>query len=208
MGVTGPLQKITLPILDISKSMCGSDSVMVKKMNDKHVIVRLKCTKCLHDFFTMGGYNNHLFMDHKIRNFRLHPPVTVTNEDKSVTTSKPSVVSGDITPDEDVNTKTPTMLDESKSDRSLPDIPLPTKPVKVTGSVPENEKDPEKYYCEYCKDSFFTKDGVRQYTDNAHFRHLDELFGDDPDYVDHKKKCPNHLKTIPEAEKNENRKYL
>ena len=61
-------------------------------------------------------------------------------------------MSGDITPDEDVNTKTPTMLDESKSDRSLPDIPPPPKPVKVTGAVPENERDLEKYYCEYCKD--------------------------------------------------------
>ena len=69
LGVTGPLQKITLPVLDISKSMGGSDSVMVKKMNDKHVIVRLRCTKCPCDFFTMGGYNNHLFMDHKIQNF-------------------------------------------------------------------------------------------------------------------------------------------
>ena len=114
----------------------------------------------------------------------------MTNEDKFVTTSEPSVVSGDITPDEDINTKTPTMLDEWKSDRSLPDIPPPTKPVKVTGAVPENERDLEKYYCEYCTDSFFTKDGVKQHTENAHFGHLDELFGDDPDYVDHKKNSP------------------
>ena len=190
MGVTGPSQKITLPVLDISKSMGGSDSVMVKKMNDKHVIVRLRCTKCLCDFFTMGGYNNHLFMDHKIWNFQLHPPVTVTNEDKFVTTSEPSVVSGDITPNHDVNTKTPTMLDELKSDRSLPDIPPPRKPVKVTGAVPEKDRDPEKYYCEYCADSFFTKDGVKQHTDNAYFGHLDALFGDNLDYVDHKKKSP------------------
>ena len=102
--------------------------------------------------------------------------MTVTNDDKLVTTSDPSVMSGDITPDEDVDTKTPTMLDESKSDRSLPDIPPPPKPVKVTGAVPENERDPEKYYCEYCKDSFFTKDGVKQHTDNVHFRHLVEIF--------------------------------
>ena len=137
LGVTGPSQKITLPVLDISKSMGGSDSVMVKKINEKHVIVRLKCTKCPQDFFTMGGYNNHLFMDHKIQNFRLHPPVTVTNDDKFVTTSEPSVVSGDITPDDDVHTKTQAMWDELKSDRSLPDTPPPRKPVKVTGLVPK-----------------------------------------------------------------------
>ena len=113
--------------------MGGSDSVTVKKMNDKHVIVRLKYQKCPCDFFTMGGYNNHLFMDHKIRNFRLHPPVAVTNEDQFVTTSESSVVSGGITPDEDVNNSTPKMLDESKSDTSLPNIPPPMKPVKVTG---------------------------------------------------------------------------
>ena len=157
MGVTGPSQKITLPVHDISKSMGGSDSVTMKKMNDKHVIVRLKCTKCPRDFFIMGGYNNHLFMDHKIWNSRLHPPVTMTNEDKLVTTSEPSVMSPDITADKDVNTNTPSMWDQSNSDRSLPDIPPPPKPVKVTGVVPENERDLEKYYCEYCTDSFFHK---------------------------------------------------
>ena len=117
LGVSGPSQKITLRVLDISKAMGGSDFVMVKKMNDKHVIVRLKCKNCPRDFFTMGGYNSHLFMDHKIRNYRLHPPVTVTNEEKCLTTSEPSVVSGDITPDDDVHMKTPTMLDELKSDK-------------------------------------------------------------------------------------------
>ena len=170
--------------------MGGSDSVMVKKMNDKHVIVRLKCQKCPCDFFTMGGYNNHLFMDHKIQNFRLHPPVAMTNEDTFVTTSEHSVVSGGITPDEDVNKTTPKMLDESKSDTSLPDIPPPMKPVKVTGAVPEEDRDLEKFYCDYCKDNFFTIDGVKQHTDNAHFRHLDQLFEDDPVYVDQRKKCP------------------
>ena len=158
--MTGPSQKITLPVLDISKSMGGSDSVMVKKMNDKHVIVRLRCKKCCCDFFTIGGYNNHLFMDHKIRNVKQHPPLTVPNEDKLVTTSEPSVVSADITPNEDVNTNTTTILPEPKSDRSLPDVPPPRKPVNVTGPAPENDRDPEKYYCEYCEYSFFTKDGV------------------------------------------------
>ena len=156
LGVSGPSQKITLPVQDISKSMGGSDFVMVKKMNDKHVIVRQKCKKCPQDFFTMGGYNSHLFMDHKIRNHRLHPPVTVTNEDKCLTTSEPSVVSGDITPDDDVHMKTPTMLDELKSDKSLPHIPPPRKPVKVTGPVPEEDRHLEKFYCEYCVDCFFT----------------------------------------------------
>ena len=170
--------------------MGGSDFVTAKKMNDKHVIVRLKCKKCPWDFFTMGGYNSHLFMDHKIRNYRLHPPVMVTNEDKCLTTSEPSVVSGDITPDDDVHMKTPTMLDELKSDKSLPDIPPPRQPVKVTGPVPEEDRDPKKFYCEYCVDSFFTKDSVKQHTDNAHFGHLHAIFADDDDYVAHKKNSP------------------
>ena len=181
---------MTLPVLDIPKSMGGSDSVTVKKMNDKHVIVKLKCQKCPCDFFTRGGYNNHLFMDHKIQNFRLHPPAAVTNEDTSVTTSERSGVSGGITPDEDINKSTPKMLDESKSDRSLPDIPAPIKPVRVTGAVPEEDRDLEKFYCDYCKDYFFTRDGVRQHMDNVHFRHLDLLFEHDPVYVDQRKKCP------------------
>ena len=160
MGVSGPAQKITLPVLDISKSMGGSDFVTVKKMNDKHVIVRLRCKKCSRDFFTMGGYNNHLFMDHKIQNVKQHPPLTVPNEDKLVTTSEPSVVSADITPEEDMNTNTPTMLPETKSDRSLPEIPGPQKPLNVKRPVPEKDRDPDKYYCEYCEESFFTKDSV------------------------------------------------
>ena len=68
LGVTGPSQKVSLPVLDISKSMGGSDLVTVKKLNDKHVIVRFKWQKCTRDFFTKAGYNNHLFMDHKIQN--------------------------------------------------------------------------------------------------------------------------------------------
>ena len=208
LGVSGPSQKITLPVLDISKSMGGSDFVMVKKMNDKHVIVRLKCKKCPWDFFTMGGYNSHLFMDHKIRNYRLHPPVTVTNEEKCLTTSEPSVVSGDITPDDDIHMKTPTMLDELKSDKSLPDIPPPRKPVKVTGPVPEEDRDPEKFYCEYCVDSFFTKDGVKQHTDNAHFGHLDTIFADDDDYVAHKKNSPKPPEENTRGIKKENRRNL
>ena len=102
--------------------------------------------------------------------------MTVTNEEKCLTASEPSVVSGDITPDDDIHMKTPTMLGELKSDKSLPDIPPPRKPVKVTGPVSEEVRDPEKFYCEYCVDSFFTKDGVKQHTDNAHFGHLDGNF--------------------------------
>ena len=102
----------------------------------------------------------HLFMDHKIRNYRLHPPVMISNEDKCLTTSEPSVVSGDITPDDDIHMKTPTMLEKLKSDKSLPDIPPARKPVKVTRPVPEEDRDPEKFYCEYCVHNFFTKDGV------------------------------------------------
>ena len=114
----------------------------------------------------------------------------MTNEDKFVTTSEPSVVSGDITPDDDVNIKTPTMLDELKSDRSLPDIPPPRKPDNITGAVPEKDRDPHKYYCEYYVHSFFTKDGLKQHMENAHFGHLNLLYGDDPEYLEHKKKSP------------------
>ena len=190
LGLTGPSQKVSLLVLDISKSMGGSDSVTVKKMNDKHVIVRLQCTKCPCDFFMMGGYNNHLFIDHKIRNFQLHPPVTMTNEDKLMSTSEPSAMSVDNTPDRDVNTNTPIMWEETKSYQSLPYIAPPPRCPVVTGVVPENERDLEKFYCEYCTDSFFTKDSVKQHTENAHFRHLDKLFGDDSDYVEHKKNAP------------------
>ena len=182
LGVSGPTQKITLPMLDISKSMGGSDSVTVKKMNDKHVIVRLRCKKCSGDFFTMGGYNNHLFMDHKIQNVKQHPPLTVPNEDQLVTTSEHSVVSGDITPEDDVITNRPAMLHETNSDRSLPEIPVPKKPVNVTRPVPEKDRDSDKYYCDYCECALFTKDGIRQHTTNEHFREMDTLFGNIADH--------------------------
>ena len=129
-------------------------------------------------------------MDHKIRNFQLHPTCGRANEDTSLTTSEHSVVSGGITPDEDINKSTPKMLDESKSDRSLPDIPPAMKPVRVTGAVPEEDRDLDKIYCDYCKDNFFTRDGVTQHTNNVHFRKLDLLYQQDPDYVDQRKECP------------------
>ena len=158
--------------------MGGSDFVTVKKLNDKHVIVRFKWQKCTRDFFTKAGYNNHLFMDHKIRNVERHPPITVTNDDKLVTRSEPSGVSGDITRDDDVKAKMPGKSDELTSEKSLPDIPPLKKPVNVTSPVPEGDRDVEKFYCEYCTDSFYSIDGVRQHTDNKHFRHLDEIYGD------------------------------
>ena len=192
LRVSGPAQKITLPVLDISKSMGGSDFVTVKKMKDKHVIVGLRCKKCSRDFFTMGGYNTHLFMDHKIRNVKQHPPLTVPNEDKLVTTSEPSMVSADITPEEDVNTNTPTMLPETKSNTGLPEIPGPHKPMNVKCPVPEKDRDLHKYYCEYCEEYFFMPDGVRQHTANEHFREMDRLFGS---MADHDKEMQNSQNT-------------
>ena len=108
-----------------------------------------------------------------------HPTITMTNNDKLVTSSEPSGVSGDITRDDDVKAKMPGKSDELTSEKSLPDIPPLKKPVNVTSPVPEGERDAEKFYCEYCTDSFYTIDGVRQHTDNAHFRCFDEIYGDD-----------------------------
>ena len=82
------------------------------------------------------------------------------------------------------------MLPELKSDRSLPDIPPPKNPVNVTGPAPENDRDPEKYYCECCEYSFFTKDGVRQHTDNVHFGEMERLFGNLADHVQDMKNSP------------------
>ena len=65
----------------------GSPSVTVRKIDDKDVIIRLQCTKCFCDFFTMQGYNNHLFMDHKIRRVDDYPPKTIKQMDSSMSTS-------------------------------------------------------------------------------------------------------------------------
>ena len=115
-------------------------------------------------------------------------PTTSTCEDTLVTSSEPSVVSAEITHDEDVNTKTRAMSDEVKSDKSLPDIPAPRKPDNVTVTVPEEDRDLEKFYCDYCKYCFFTNEGLRQHMDNAHFRCLEEIYRDDPVYVDQRRK--------------------
>ena len=114
-------------------------------------------------------------------------PTTSTCEDTLVTSSEPSVVSAEITHDEDVNTKTRAMSDKVKSDKSLPDIPAPRKPDNVTVTVPEEDRDLEKFYCDYCKYCFFTNEGLRQHMDNAHFRCLEEIYRDDPVYVDQRR---------------------
>lgn len=110
----------------------------------------------------------------------------MTNADKLVSTSDPPATSPDNAPDNDSQKNTPAMLDEPESDKSLPDIAPPSIPLIHRKVIPEIERDLEKFYCEYCTDNFFTKDGLRQHTGNAHFRELDRLYGDKDEYVQHK----------------------
>ena len=85
-------------------------------------------------------------------------------------------MSPDNTSDNDLQKNTPVMMDEPESDKSLPDIVSPSIPPVRRKVVPEIERNPEKFYCEYCTDNFFTKDGLRQHTGNAHSRELDRLY--------------------------------
>ena len=49
---------------------------------NKNVMRKLMCTKCPEMFFTMEGYQRHLFKDHKIHCFEKHPPQVI---EKTVT---------------------------------------------------------------------------------------------------------------------------
>ena len=52
------------------------------KEGNKSVMTKLMCAKCPEMFFTMEGYQRHLFKDHKIRCFEKHPPQVI---EKTVT---------------------------------------------------------------------------------------------------------------------------
>ena len=47
------------------------------KGGNKSVMRKLMCTKCPEMFFTMEGYQRHLFKDHKVRCFEKHPPQVI-----------------------------------------------------------------------------------------------------------------------------------
>ena len=174
LGVTGPAQKVSLPMVDISKSMGGSPSVTVRKIEDKHVIIRLQCQQCPRDFFTMQGYNNHLFMDHKIRKVDDYPPKTITSNEHSMSTSYGSGQFDAILNDEDEASK------EAKGDvvpeieSNLPTINPPKKKVSKKKTTTKKYVADQKCECDICGERFFTDDGVRLHKGHAHDKEWQE----------------------------------
>ena len=76
LGIGGPSQKVitsvnkknvSVSVQDIGKTMSGSSSVTVKKVDEVEKIVRFGCTKCDHWSFTLNGFHFHMFNTHNIR---------------------------------------------------------------------------------------------------------------------------------------------
>ena len=83
LGKGGPAftkRSIQVKMQDISTESDRSTTVEVKeeiKGGNKSVMRKLMCTKCPEMFFTIEGYQRHLFKDHKVRCFDKHPPQVI-----------------------------------------------------------------------------------------------------------------------------------
>ena len=174
LGVTGPAQKVSLPIVDISKSMGGSPSVTVRKVEDKHVIIRLLCQQCPRDFFTMQGYNNHLFMDHKIQKVDDYPPRTVSSNEHSMSTSYGSGKFDTILNDEDKSSKEDKGNVVPEVESHLPNINPPKKKVSNKKTTSKKYVADQNCECDICGECFFTDDGVRLHKGHVHDKEWQE----------------------------------
>ena len=168
LGVTGPSQKVTLPMVDISQSMGGSPSVTVRKIDDKDVIIRLQCTKCCRDFFTMQGYNNHLFMDHKIRRVEDYPPKTIKQMDSSMSTSYGSGKFDAVLNAEKEASKQDEGDGVVESESNLPIINPPKIRISKAKKTDKKFNKGKTIPCDKCKERFFTDDGLRIHVSHAH----------------------------------------
>ena len=83
LGIGGPAftkRQLQVNIQDISTdSDKGAKTPHTKELKggNKSVMRKLMCTKCPDMFFTMEGYQRHLFKDHKIRCFEKYPPQVI-----------------------------------------------------------------------------------------------------------------------------------
>ena len=148
--------------------MGGSPSVTVRKIEDKHVIIRLMCQQCPRDFFTMQGYNNHLFMDHKIRKVDDYPPKTITNNEHSMSTSYSSGQFDAILNDEDDASKDVEGNVVLETECNLPTINPPERIITKKKSKTKKYAADQKVKCDICGERFFSDDGLRIHTTHAH----------------------------------------
>ena len=165
LGVSGPKKKISIQMDDISVALSGRNSITVRKVGDKEILVRLACNKCRKDFYTMAGYESHLLMDHRIRNSRLHPPKLIEKED--ITLSSPSFNNSKIEDEDEKVKQKPTDVSSGSTvekDASLPDIILPWR----------TRNDERKFGCEYCSEAFFYVGGLNHHLNSAHSEEINE----------------------------------
>ena len=172
LGVKGPATKVTIAMTDVSPKLQGHSGVTIKKIGDADVIVRLRCSYCKKTFYMQTAYETHLLMDHKFRNFRLHPPEIVKQHEITCSSISPLLSSDDAhnkTLDKDGSIgKSPSRSENTdQKDGSLPEIKPPKQHVK-----PFTEEFPG-HSCDTCTESFFYPDGLRLHKEHCGFRASD-----------------------------------
>ena len=76
LGSNGPVVVLKpLPKQDeyIAKTMEKEENVKYKSIS----AVKLGCNRCTEVFYSKGGYNDHLFMKHRVRNVLQNPPTVI-----------------------------------------------------------------------------------------------------------------------------------
>ena len=76
LGSNGPvvvLKPLPKQELYVSQNKDNEDNVKYKSIS----AVKLGCNRCTEVFYSKGGYNDHLFMKHRVRNVLQNPPTVI-----------------------------------------------------------------------------------------------------------------------------------
>ena len=76
LGLNGPVVVLKpLPKQDeyIAQAMENEENVKYKSIS----AVKLGCNRCTEVFYSEGGYNDHLFRKHRVRNVLRNPPTVI-----------------------------------------------------------------------------------------------------------------------------------
>ena len=161
LGMCGPAfsrKKVTVNIKDISKELKFSDtdvSFDVAEEDDSEVILKYGCRKCSSMFFTIPGYQRHLFKEHRIRRVEKYQPEVISQKVRKL---KPVLTSEN--------------EDEEKAKKDA-------KMAELMKQAYGTKEEPE-LACDECDSMFFLAKSLETHKENAHKeKNMDEDIPED-----------------------------
>ena len=157
LGMGAPVQKIrkdktshspSVNVRDIAALMGGSSSVTLHTIEKKEVKVCSMCTLCKKIFFTINGYDYHIFSEHHTRNREDNPPEMIQGHDISITSSG-----------------------ESSDVSSLPNIIGPSQRIELkhkTLTYMISDPEEKNFKCQWCTEWFYYEKSLQTHFHHAH----------------------------------------